>query len=197
MVAGTYLVALAQLITMYTFDTLRQAILDVTEHFTHELASIRTGQAAPAILDSVRVEAYGSFLPIQQVGSVTIEDARTLRVSAWDQGQVRALEAAIRQADLGVSVSADEKGVRVSFPELTSDRREQLLKLTRTKLEEARTAVRQAREHTWQDIQKQEKDKLLSEDDKFRAKEDMEKIVREGNEKLESMADQKEVELKA
>jgi ribosome recycling factor len=180
---------------MYNFTELKNATESVVAHFRGDLATIRTGQATPTILDQVRIESYGSRVPIQQVGSVTVEDARTLRVSAWDQAQVRALESAIREADLGVSVSADEKGVRVTFPQLTSDRRTQLIKLTRAKLEEARTGVRQVREHAWQDIQKQEKEKLISEDEKFRAKEEMEKIVREVNEKLESLARTKEKEL--
>lgn len=182
---------------MYDFSTLNDAIASVTDHFKSELASIRTGQAAPAILDNVRVDAYGSKMPLNQVGSVTIEDARTLRVAAWDQDQVRAIEVAVREADLGVSVSADDKGVRVSFPELTSERRDQLLKITRSKLEESRTSIRQAREHTWHDIQKKEKDKELSEDEKFRAKEDMEKIVKDANEQLENLAKRKEEELAA
>lgn len=182
---------------MYNFNTFEQSLRSMQERFRQELATIRTGQAAPSILDRVRVDAYGTQVPIQQVGSITIEDARTLRVSAWDRAQVRALEVAIREADLGVSVSADEKGVRVCFPELTSDRRSQLTKLARSKLEEARTGVRQARDHVWQDIQKMEKDKLLSEDDKFRAKEDMERRVREANDVLEGMMRTKEEELEA
>ena len=180
---------------MYNFTTLKETLQSVIEHYKHELSSIRTGQAAPAILDNIKVESYGTVVPINQVGSVTIEDARTLRVSAWDQSQVTALESAIRNANLGVSVSADEKGVRVCFPELTTDRREQLVKLTRSKLEESRTGVRQAREHTWQEIQTQEKEKTLSEDEKFTAKEQMEKHVKEANETLERMARQKEEEL--
>jgi ribosome recycling factor len=181
---------------MYTFTTVKESFHAVREHFSQELATIRSGQASPAILDAVRIDSYGTRVPIQQVGSVSIEDARTLRVSAWDQSQVRALETAIREANLGVSVSADDKGVRVTFPELTTDRREQLMRLTRTKLEEARTAVRQIREHTWQDIQKQEKEKILSEDDKFRAKEEMERLVQECNAGLEELVQRKEEELK-
>ncbi|MBP9749265.1 MAG: ribosome recycling factor [Candidatus Pacebacteria bacterium] len=182
---------------MYNFTTLQQSLKAVQEHYRQELATIRTGQAAPSILDRVRVDAYGTKVPIQQVGSIMIEDARTLRVTTWDREQVRMLEAAIREADLGVSVSADEKGVRVCFPELTSDRRAQLSKLARSKLEEARTGVRQARDHAWQEIQKMEKDKLLSEDEKFRGKEEMERRVREANDELESMVRIKEEELSA
>jgi ribosome recycling factor len=180
---------------MYDFKTLEKGLIAATEHYKEELSGIRTGRASPALLDGVKVEAYGTPMPLNQVGGVTIEDARSLRVSAWDQSLIKSVEKAITDANLGVSVSSDEKGVRVSFPELTSERREQLVKLTRAKLEEARTSVRHARDETWQDIQKQEKDKLMSEDDKFRSKERMEEIVKKTNETLEAMAKKKEEEL--
>jgi len=183
--------------TMYDFSQLQQSIEDATEHFKSELSGIRTGRAAPAILDQVKVDAYGTLTPLNQVGGVTIEDARSLRVSAWDLSQVHAIETAISNADLGVSVSSDEKGVRVTFPELTTERRDQLMKLTRTKLEEARTAVRHGRDDCWQGIQKSEKDKVLSEDEKFAAKEKMEEIVKNGNTALEDLAKKKEEELQA
>jgi len=180
---------------MFNFKPLEQALASAADHYKAELSGIRTGRAAPALLDGIRVEAYGTPMPLNQVGGVTIEDARSLRVSAWDQGLVKAVEKAITDANLGVSVSSDEKGVRVTFPELTSERREQLIKLTRAKLEEARVAVRRARDDCWQDIQKQEKEKLMSEDDKFRAKENMEDIVKKANQTLEDMAQKKEAEL--
>jgi ribosome recycling factor len=182
---------------MYDFKGLKEELAGAQEHYKVELSSIRTGRAAPGLLDGVKVDAYGTAMPLNQVGSVTIEDARSLRISPWDLGLAKAIEKAIGDANLGVSVGADERGVRVSFPELTTDRREQLIKLTRSKLEDARTAVRHARDDTWQDIQKQEKDKLLSEDEKFRSKEQMEKIVQEANSNLEALAKKKEEELRA
>jgi len=181
----------------YDLTRLKKGIAEAEERFTSELAGVRTGRAAPALLDSVRVEAYGSSMPLNQVGSVTIEDARSLRVTPWDHAQIRAIEKALTEANLGVSLSADERGVRVAFPELTGERREQLVKLTRQKLEEARLAVRRARDDTWQDIQKCEKEKLMSEDEKFRSKEAMEKVVQQGNETLEQLAHRKEEELRA
>ena len=183
--------------TMYDLSTLKRSLAEATDHFKGELATIRTGRAAPALLDAIRVEVYGSSMPLQQVGSISVEDARTLRVSPWDQSQVHTIENAIRDADLGVSLSSDERGVRVAFPELTSERREQLVRVMRQKLEEARTTVRRARDATWQDIQKQEREKLMSEDDKFRAKDLMEKVVQEANAALEQLAKNKEVELSA
>lgn len=180
---------------MYDFKKLKNSISDATEHFKGELTTIRTGRAAPALLDSVRVDSYGSKVPLNQVGSVTIEDARSLRVTPWELDAINQIQQAISDANLGVSVSSDGRGVRVSFPELTSDRRVQLIKLTHSKLEEARIALRKHREEVWEDIQKMQKNAELSEDEKFRAKEEMEKLIRAGNDALEVLADKKVVEL--
>ncbi len=180
---------------MYDFSTLSQKIDETKEWLRREYVGVRTGRATPAILDSVRVEAYGSMMPLNQVATIAVEDARTVRVAPWDQSQVRAIEKAIEAAALGVSLATDEKGVRVNFPQLTSERREQLLKLTRAKLEEARVALRKERDHVWTDIQKKEKDGEMSEDDKFRAKEDMQKYIDKGNTELEALAAKKETEL--
>jgi ribosome recycling factor len=180
---------------MYDFKKLKNSISDATEHFKGELTTIRTGRAAPALLDSVRVDSYGSKVPLNQVGSVTIEDARSLRVTPWELDAINQIQQAISDANLGVSVSSDGRGVRVSFPELTSDRRAQLIKLTHSKLEEARIALRKHREEVWEDIQKMQKNAELSEDEKFRAKEEMEKLIRAGNDALEVLADKKVVEL--
>lgn len=182
---------------MYSFIPFKQAIEATVEHFKAELGGIRTGRAAPGLLDAVRVNSYGTLLPLQQVGNVTVEDARTLRIVPWDLGQVKAIEKAVSDADLGVSVGSDERGVRVFFPELTSERREQLVKLMKSKYEESRVQVRQHRDGVWNDIQKQEKDGDLSEDEKFAAKTEMEKLVQEGNRSLEVLAEKKEDELRA
>jgi len=180
---------------MYDFKKLKKEIETTTEHFKNELASIRTGRAAPALLDAVRVDSYGTKVPLNQVGSVTIEDARSLRVTPWEMDAVNQIRQAISDANLGVSVSSDGKSVRVTFPELTSDRRAQLIKLTNTKLEEARIALRKHRESVWDDIQKIQKAGDMSEDDKFRSKDEMEKLIKAENDTLEKLAEKKEVEL--
>jgi ribosome recycling factor len=160
-----------------------------------EFSGIRTGQASPALLDSVRVENYGSKMPINQVASVGIEDARTLRVSPWDASLVSKIESAIRDADLGVSLASDSSGLRVIFPELTSERRVQLLKLAGQKLEDARISVRGARDEAMKALDKQEKDGELSKDAHFAAKEKIQKHVDTTNRQLESLFDAKEAEL--
>jgi len=160
-----------------------------------EYSSIRTGQATPALLDSIKVESYGSFLPLNQVGSVGIEDARTLRLSPWDVSQVATIERAIREADLGVSVATDSAGVRVIFPELTVERRAQLLKLAKSKLEDARIAVRAVRDEIMKQIEKALKDGDISEDEKFTKKEATQTAVDAMNRELELLYDKKEQEL--
>lgn len=160
-----------------------------------EYAGIRTGQASPSLLDSIKVESYGSFLPIQQVGSVGIEDARTLRVSPWDASQVPAVEKAIRDADLGVSVVGDSAGLRVIFPELTSERRTQLLKLAKNKLEDSRISVRSVRDEEMKDLEREFKAGGMGEDDKSVKKDQIQKEVESTNSKLESLFIAKEREL--
>ncbi|MEK7601306.1 MAG: ribosome recycling factor [Patescibacteria group bacterium] len=165
------------------------------EWLAKEYRGLRTGRAAPAILDSVQVSAYGSVVPLKQVGNVSTEDARTLRVTAFDPSILKDIERGITAAEIGVGTSSDGTSVRVTFPELTSERREQLVKLAKGKLEEARTAVRIARDEAWKEIQTREKDGTLTEDDKFSLKEELQKKVDAGNDELEKAFDRKEEEM--
>ena len=127
-------------------EVFKQKLKEATDWLQKEFTGIRTGQATSALLDSIKVESYGTFMPIVQIGSVGIEDARTIRIAPWDLSQVPAIERAIREADLGVSVSSDSTGLRVIFPDLTSERRVQLIKLAKSKLEDARVTVRAMRD---------------------------------------------------
>ncbi|OGG44290.1 ribosome recycling factor [Candidatus Kaiserbacteria bacterium RIFCSPHIGHO2_01_FULL_48_10] len=168
-----------------------------TEWLSRELQGLRTGRATPALLDGVSVEVYGSRMKLAQIASITVEDARSLYVNPWDKGQTKEIEKAIVLADLGVSAGSDDKGVRVSFPELTQERRQQLIKLVGAKLEEARVALRGERGKAMADIDAREKGGTISEDDAKRAKADAQKIVDEVNAKLEELAEKKERELQS
>jgi ribosome recycling factor len=179
----------------YNFKPFEGRIKEVTERLTKELAGVRTGRATPAILDGIQVESFGTRMPISNVATVAIEDARSLRIAPWDAAMSKEIEKAITLANLGLSVGADEKGVRVFFPELTSERRVQLLKLAKEKIEEARTSLRKMRDEVWSDIQKQEKDKKMGEDDKFRAKDEMQKRVDAANKAFDEVLVRKEKEI--
>jgi ribosome recycling factor len=176
---------------------IKQKLQEAKEWLQKEFAGIRTGQASPSLLDSVKVESYGSMMPLNQVGTVGVEDARTLRVSVWDASVVKAAEEAIRDADLGVSVTGDSSGLRVIFPELTSERREQLLKLAKSKLEDSRITVRALRDDAMKAIEKAEKAGEIGEDEKFSKKDAVQSVVDETNRSLEALFTQKETELKA
>lgn len=176
-------------------NDIKQKLHEAKEWLQKEYSGIRTGQANPALLDSIKVESYGSFMPINQIGSIGVEDARTLRISLWDATQVAALERAIRESDLGVSVVTDSSGLRVIFPELTSERRVQLLKLAKSKLEDSRISVRAIRDEVMKAIDKSEKDGDISEDEKFSQKEAVQTAVDATNKSLEELFTTKEAEL--
>jgi len=179
----------------YDFKNLKEKTKGVEEWLKKEYMAIRTGIATPAILDNVLVEAYGQRMMVNQIAGVSIEDARVLRISPWDKGQTKEIEKAIISANLGVSVQVDDKGVRVFFPELTADRRELLKKTAKAKLEEARVSLRSVRDEIWNEIQEKEKEGGMGEDDKFRFKDEMQKIIDDSVNNLEILLDKKEKEI--
>lgn len=174
---------------------IEKKLKEVNDWLAREYTGIRTGQANPGLLDSVKVESYGTLVPIQQVGSISIENARTLRISLWDTNQIKSVEKGIQEADLGISVVADSSGLRVIFPELTSDRRTQLMKLAKAKLEEARVRVKSVRDDFMKDLEKKFKAAEFGEDEKFAQKDKNQKLVEEYNSKLELLFIHKEKEL--
>ncbi|HRH25963.1 MAG TPA: ribosome recycling factor [Candidatus Paceibacterota bacterium] len=180
---------------MYNFSLLKKKAQDVESWLLNENTQIRTGRATPAILDGVKIEAYGSQMPISQLASVTGEDARTLRVTPYDASVVKDLEKGIQAADLGLGIANDGKGLRLTFPQLTTERRTQFVKIAKDKLEQAKISLRGLRDDTWQEIQNKEKEGGMSEDDKFRFKTEMEKIIQETQKKLEEMMVKKEKEI--
>ncbi len=179
----------------YDFKSFDVRITELKEHLTHDLSGVRTGRATPAILDGIQVESYGTRMPINQVANISVEDARTLRIIPWDASQSKEIEKAITVANLGVAVGADEKGVRVFFPELTAERRVALVKLAKEKIEDTRTSLRSARDEVWSDIQTQERESTITEDEKFRYKDEMQKRVDAANESFEGMFERKEEEI--
>lgn len=179
----------------YNFSTFQSKIKETQEWYLKELSSIRTGRASTAFLDPVKVESYGSEMGINALATISAEDARTIRISPWDGSQTQAIEKAINVANLGVSVVVDGTGLRVIFPELTGERRLQLVKVAKEKLEDAKVALRRERNEVVDDLTSQKKEGSMSEDDMMRAKTEMEKIVQEGTKKLEEQFAKKEQEI--
>ncbi len=141
--------------------------------------------------------AYGSLTPLKQVAQIGVEDARTIRVQPYDASTLKDIERAISAANLGVGTSSDGQVVRVTFPDLTGERRTELVKMAKGKLEEARATVRVARDEAWKAIQEREHDKVITEDDKFSLKDELQKKVDKINEELENLFEAKETEMAA
>jgi ribosome recycling factor len=179
----------------YNFSPLKQKITETEDWLKKEFSQIRTGRATPIILDAVTVDSYGSQMSIKEMASITIEDPKTIRVVPWDQSQIKAIEKGITTSNLGLSVSTDEKGLRVVFPELTAERRAQLAKVAKQKHEEARVSLRKERELVRDDIVSQEKKGAISEDDKFRLNEELQKMIDEANRKMDDLMTRKEKEI--
>ncbi|MBI2474395.1 MAG: ribosome recycling factor [Candidatus Taylorbacteria bacterium] len=179
----------------YDFTNFKTKAKTVEDWLTKEFSGIRTGRATPAILDNVFVEAYGSRMPIKQAAAINIEDPRTIRIAPYDNSQGKAIEKAITAANLGLSIASDDRGVRVSFPELTSERRQSLLKVAKEKLEQAKVSLRKHRDDTVREIDDKEKRKEISEDEKFRGKAELQKLIDEANKALDKQYERKDKEI--
>lgn len=165
------------------------------EFLKTDISSLRTGRATSAMLDSITVEAYGARQPLKAVGTIMVADPKTLTIEPWDKGLLAAVEKGVRDSGLGINPVNDGKLIRLSLPELTSERRTELTKILHQKLEQARIAIRKIREDARELINEEEKSKSISEDDKFRLQEDLEKMVKETNDEVKKVGEGKEKEI--
>lgn len=179
----------------YNFTNLKTELKKAEDFLAKGYKELNIGRASPMVLDSITVDAYGTPSPIKNVASVSVEDPKTLRIAPWDKSQVKAIEKAIILADLGLSVSVDDAGMRVIFPQLTTETRSKLVKVLKEKLEDSRIAVRKIRGDVWEEIQEKEKAGEMTEDERKRAKDELEKIVGEVNKNLEDLFNKKESEV--
>ena len=165
------------------------------EDFRKDLATLRTGRANASLLDAVRVDYHGTPMPVNQLGTVTTPDATMIVISPWDPSAVPLIDKAIRTTDLGLNPTNDGKVVRVPIPALTEDRRKDIVKQLHKVLENHRTAVRNVRRDLKESIEKLEKDKKISEDEKKRALDDLEKLSQAETKKIEDLSVVKEREI--
>ncbi|MGB8474746.1 MAG: ribosome recycling factor [Candidatus Acidiferrum sp.] len=165
------------------------------EDFRKEAATIRTGRANATLLDNVRVDYHGTPMPLNQLGSMTVPDPTMIVISPWDPSAVPLIDKAIRTADLGLNPTNDGKIVRVPIPSLTEERRKDLVKQLHKVLENHRTAVRNIRRDIKEAIEKLEKDKKISEDEKKRSLDELEKVSHAETKKVEDLCAAKEKEV--
>lgn len=165
------------------------------EDFRKELGGVRTGRANVALLDHVRVDYHGTSMPINQLGTLSVPDATMIMISPWDASAVPMIDKAIRTTDLGLNPTNDGKVVRVPIPPLTEDRRKDMVKHIHKVLENHRTAVRNIRRDIKEAVEKLEKDKKISEDDRKRTLDELEKLTHSETKKIEDLSASKEKEV--
>jgi ribosome recycling factor len=187
---------------MTTIATTKEAIAaartrmeKAVDDFRKELATVRTGRANAAILESIRVDFYGTLTPVNQLGTVTVPEPTMLVISPWDPSVVAAIDKAIRASDLGLNPTNDGKVVRVPIPSPTEERRKELVKHIHKVLENHRTAVRNIRRDIKEAIDKLEKDKKISQDEQKRSLDELEKVSHSETKKIEDLSVMKEKEV--
>ncbi len=167
----------------------------VIEFLKTDISGLRTGRASGAMVDSITVEAYGIRQPLKAVASITIIDSKTLMIDPWDKSVLASIEKGIREANIGINPVNDGRGIRLSLPELTVERRQELIKILHQRLENARISVRKVREEIRDMIAAEEKEGGMSEDERFKLQEELDKLVREYNDEIQSIGGKKEEEI--
>ena len=167
----------------------------VIEFLKTDISGLRTGRASAAMVDTITVEAYGVRQPLKAVASVTVTDPKTLMIDPWDKSILATVEKGIREANIGANPVNDGRGIRLSLPELTVERRQELVKILHQRLENARISVRKVREEIRDMIAGEEKSGGMSEDEKFKLQEDLEKMVKDYNEEIRTIGENKEEEI--
>ncbi|MDA8265834.1 MAG: ribosome recycling factor [Actinomycetota bacterium] len=165
------------------------------DHARADFATVRTGRAAPALIEKLRVDYYGAETPLQQLAGFQVPEPRVMVVAPYDKGALKAIEKAIAASDLGINPSNDGAVIRLVFPELTTERRKELVKVVRHRAEEARVAVRNVRRSIRHDLEALEKSGDVSSDELERAEKELEKVTHEMIAEIERLLASKEKEL--
>ena len=184
-------------------DEMRELVIDeckdkmhkAIEHLKTEFGGVRTGRATSSLVDKLRVDYYGSEVPMQQLASFSVPEPRVLVISPYDKGAIKGIERAIQSSDVGITPNNDGTVIRLVFPELTGERRKDLVKLVKHRAEEARVAVRNIRRQARHDLEGLKKDGDLSDDDLKRAEDDLERHTKGVVGDIEAVLTKKEREL--
>jgi ribosome recycling factor len=174
-----------------TRDKMRKAVA----HLQDEFSGVRAGRASPGLVDKLKVDYYGSEVPLQQLAGFSVPEPRVLVVSPYDKGAIKAIEKAIQTSDLGINPSNDGVVIRLSFPQLTAERRKELVKVVKHRAEEGRVAVRNIRRQSRHDLEAFEKEGELSKDELDRAEKELEKLTHEVIAEMDQLLSHKEQEL--
>jgi ribosome recycling factor len=178
-------------VLLETTDKMGKAI----EHTQSDFSSVRTGRATPALVEKLKVDYYGTEVPLQQLAGFSVPEARLLVIQPYDKGAMKAIEKAIQNSDLGINPSNDGQVIRLVFPQLTEERRKELVKVVKHKAEEGRVAIRNLRRSARHELETLEKDHEISSDELERAEKELEKLTHEYVAEIDKMLQHKEHEL--
>jgi len=167
----------------------------VVSFFEKELLKIRTGRISPALIEDISVECFGQKFPLKQLASISILDPKQLVISPWDKSYIEPIEKAVFSSNLGVSPIVEKDSIRISFPPISEEYKKNFLLIISEKQEEANKTIRKWREKAWEEIQEKTKEGEIKEDDKYRAKEELQEIVDEYNKKIKELSDKKRKEI--
>ncbi len=167
----------------------------VIDHLQKDLNALRTGRASPALVEDVKIQAYGAIMDIKSVASIMTQDAKTLVIEPWDKSMTQAIEKGIREANLGINPAVDGSTVRISLPQMTEENRRHLVKQMKERVEEAKVSTRGVRENVREQVMTMEKAKEMGEDEKFKTLDELDKMTKEYTTKIEEMAARKEEEI--
>ncbi len=179
----------------YNKDEMSRRMKGALDTLKSEFAGLRTGRASPALLDPVRVDAYGNAVPINQVGTVSTPESRMLTVQVWDKGLVKAVDKAIREAGLGLNPQSDGQLLRIPVPELNEERRRELAKLASKYAEQARVAVRNVRRDGMEVLKKLEKDHKIGQDEHRKLGDELQKLTDANIKDIDASLHSKEQEI--
>ena len=173
----------------------KRKMVKVLEAMARDLSRVRTGRASVALLEGIKVDCYGTTMPLPQVASLAAPESRLLTIQPWDSSVLGDIEKAILKSDLGLNPANDGKIIRLPIPALTTERRKELVKMVKKMEEEAKVALRNVRREANEDLKEMKKEKLLAEDDAHRGQEDVQKITDDFTKKVEAQAADKEKDI--
>lgn len=179
-------------------DVMRDAEEKMTKAVSvnlEELASIRSGRATPALLNKITVDYYGTQTPLNQVANISVPEPRLLVIAPYDKSSIAAIEKSINASDLGITPNNDGTVIRLSFPQLTEDRRKEMIKLAHVRAEDGRVAIRGVRRHAKQELERMKKDGTLSEDEERAAENQLQKLTDKYVHEVDENLKRKEAEL--
>ncbi len=176
-------------------DKKQKEFAKLVEHFTSELATLRTGRANASLVEHLNVEYYGAATPLMTIAQITVPEPRQIAIQPYDKNALKDIEKAIQISNLGINPVNDGNYVRLTIPQMTEERRKELVKIVGQMTEKARVGVRNLREEIWKEIQKMEKDGKISEDDMKHGKDELQKVVDKHNEDIKRISENKEKEV--